>query len=89
MNASDLIPPDVVYHAKQVQELDRLTIAEEQAGIVLMKRAGQAIFSLVRRDWPTAKGLAIFCGSGNNGGDGSTCSESSAVNARDEKAIGT
>ncbi len=36
----------------------------------LMQRAGQAIFRCARTHWPEAAIWRIFCGSGNNGGDG-------------------
>ncbi len=35
-----------------------------------MTRAGQFVFDCIQQGFPTAKHLAIFCGSGNNGGDG-------------------
>lgn len=36
----------------------------------LMQRAGQAVFACARTHWPEAAIWRIFCGSGNNGGDG-------------------
>ncbi len=36
----------------------------------LMERAGQAVFIALRQRWPQARLLWIFCGRGNNGGDG-------------------
>ncbi|WP_026340968.1 NAD(P)H-hydrate dehydratase [Thioalkalivibrio sp. AKL10] len=36
----------------------------------LMERAGQALLTVVRRDWPQARRVGILCGPGNNGGDG-------------------
>lgn len=39
-------------------------------GIRLMHRAGRAAFDELRQRWPGAKSLTIFCGSGNNAGDG-------------------
>lgn len=36
----------------------------------LMQRAGVAVFTALKKYWPTAKTLAICCGTGNNGGDG-------------------
>ena len=63
--------PRALYRAEQVREFDRLAI--EQYGIpgeVLMGRAGQAAFQLLRQRWPDARRLAVLVGSGNNGGDG-------------------
>ncbi len=39
-------------------------------GYTLMQRAGQAAADLAIERWPARKTVAIFCGSGNNGGDG-------------------
>ncbi len=62
--------PSELYTAAQVRELDRIAIEEEGVpGIVLMKRAGRAAFDLIQQHWPAAP-LTIFCGTGNNGGDG-------------------
>lgn len=36
----------------------------------LMERAGAALDAHLQRDWPHAQRLWIFCGQGNNGGDG-------------------
>jgi len=55
----------------QVRELDRLAI--EEAGIpgyALMTRAGEACWTVLRTQWPAVRSLAVFCGAGNNGGDG-------------------
>jgi hydroxyethylthiazole kinase-like uncharacterized protein yjeF len=63
--------PYALYTAEQVRNLDRLTIEQYGiAGAELMERAGQGTFELMLERWPTVKQIAIFCGSGNNGGDG-------------------
>lgn len=64
------VPADL-YRADQVRRLDR-TLIERHAipGIVLMQRAGAAAFALLRARWPRARRVAVFCGPGNNGGDG-------------------
>ena len=36
----------------------------------LMQTAGQAAFALLQRQWPNARSIVVFCGGGNNGGDG-------------------
>ena len=35
-----------------------------------MRRAGQATFDHLRATWPHAKCIAVYCGTGNNAGDG-------------------
>ncbi|MEX1080398.1 MAG: NAD(P)H-hydrate dehydratase [Halofilum sp. (in: g-proteobacteria)] len=69
----------MLYTAAQVRELDRRAIEDlrvgaggdaEAAGYTLMRRAGAAAFRLLRLRWPGARSVAVFCGGGNNGGDG-------------------
>lgn len=69
MNASD--PRYALYTVDQVRALDRRAI--EVLGIPgfeLMRRAAAAALACLRRRWPQARRLAIWCGPGNNGGDG-------------------
>lgn len=62
---------DHLFSTKQARELDRRALAEHAvAGGELMERAGEAAFRLLRRQWPACDSLTVFCGSGNNGGDG-------------------
>ncbi|RMH08096.1 MAG: NAD(P)H-hydrate dehydratase [Nitrospirae bacterium] len=59
--------------AKQMQDLDRRTIEEAGVpGAVLMERAGTGVVSVLERTWgaPAGKVISVFCGKGNNGGDG-------------------
>lgn len=63
--------PRKIFSASQVRGLDRTAI--QVYGIPsyeLMCRAGQAALDVVRRRWPVAEQLTIFCGAGNNAGDG-------------------
>ncbi|NIB39328.1 NAD(P)H-hydrate dehydratase [Pseudomaricurvus alkylphenolicus] len=63
--------PTQLYLAEQVRELDRIAIEEHQvAGIRLMKRAGRAAFGALLDRWPETEQITVFCGAGNNGGDG-------------------
>jgi len=60
-----------LYTTAQVRELDRLAI--EEAGIpgyTLMTRAGEACWTVMRAQWPAVRSVVVFCGAGNNGGDG-------------------
>ncbi|HTV32015.1 MAG TPA: NAD(P)H-hydrate epimerase, partial [Methylocella sp.] len=61
--------PAVLLCNTEMAEADRLTIAGGVAGITLMEAAGAAVF------WEAIKlvpkeSIAVFCGPGNNGGDG-------------------
>lgn len=63
--------PQRLYTADQVRALDRVAIEGLGGdGYELMKRAGLAAYRLLRYRFPRARRLAVFCGSGNNGGDG-------------------
>ena len=60
-----------LYSAAQLRELDRRAI--EEAGIpgyTLMTRAGEACWAVINQCWPGSHALSVFCGAGNNGGDG-------------------
>lgn len=63
--------PKYLYTAEQTRELDRITIEEfEVSGTVLMERAGNVAYDILKQHWPEAKTFCIVCGTGNNGGDG-------------------
>ncbi len=60
-----------IYQTEEIREFERL--AQERFGItgqVMMQRAGKAAFDFMQRRWPQAQKIAVFCGGGNNGGDG-------------------
>lgn len=56
--------------ADQVRELDRRAIARDVDGFTLMRRASGTAWRWLKARWPGARNLTVFCGSGNNGGDG-------------------
>ncbi|MFL0801511.1 MAG: NAD(P)H-hydrate dehydratase [Agarilytica sp.] len=63
--------PRALYTCEQTRELDSLAISQaEIPGIVLMKRAGRSAFEQLLNKWPSVTYIAVFCGAGNNGGDG-------------------
>lgn len=63
--------PLTLYRADQVRELDRLAIEQyDIPGLVLMQRAAESAYSLLKQLWPDAHALLVVCGAGNNGGDG-------------------
>jgi len=60
-----------LYSAAQVRELDRRAIEDHGIpGYTLMQRAARAAWTAARYRWPNARSVAVFCGPGNNGGDG-------------------
>ena len=65
-----VICPAPLYTAEQVRALDKAAISGGTPGITLMRRAGGAIFDVIAECWPEVRSLSIWCGAGNNGGDG-------------------
>ena len=62
--------PEIVYLAEQVREMDRLAIEEHGIpGIDLMRKAGLSVFDTIRKYYPD-EDVTVFCGAGNNAGDG-------------------
>lgn len=68
--SAEIALPENLYRADQVRELDRLAIAGGIPGFDLMSRAGQAAFGYLQERWPEKAPIEVFCGGGNNGGDG-------------------
>lgn len=60
-----------LYTAQQSRELDRYAIDQlGMDGFGLMVAAGRATFDALLQRWPEVQTLHVFCGTGNNGGDG-------------------
>jgi NAD(P)H-hydrate epimerase len=60
-----------IFSAAQIREADRLTIEREPiASIDLMERAAASVLKELEFLYPVSSAFAIFCGPGNNGGDG-------------------
>ncbi len=60
-----------ILSAEQIRELDRYTIENEPvASIDLMERAASKVYQLLSRVIKTSEPVYVFCGMGNNGGDG-------------------
>jgi NAD(P)H-hydrate epimerase len=63
--------PIDVYSVAQVRDMDRIAIEVAGiAGYTLMQRAGAAALHALRQRWPAARALRVYCGLGNNAGDG-------------------
>ncbi len=68
--------PDTLYSAAQVRQLDALAIAQTMGGgYGLMRRAGKAAFRVLNSQFEDLGAITIFCGGGNNGGDGYVVAE--------------
>lgn len=60
-----------LYTSAQCRKLDRIAIVEHGIpGFELMLRAGRAAFDALVHRWPQARSVTVFCGKGNNAGDG-------------------
>jgi ADP-dependent NAD(P)H-hydrate dehydratase / NAD(P)H-hydrate epimerase len=60
-----------IYQTEQIRELELLARQRYAiAGNEMMIRAGHAAFNFLIKRWPNTKTIAVFCGAGNNGGDG-------------------
>jgi len=60
-----------IFTAEQIQKGDRYTIEHEPVlSIQLMERAAEACVNWISENCKNHRNFAIFCGSGNNGGDG-------------------
>src|SRR5260370_16700245 len=63
--------PMKIVSAAEMREIDRAT--SERFGVPsinLMENAGSAVAHFTLSDYPQAERVGIFCGKGNNGGDG-------------------
>lgn len=59
-----------LYTADQVRRIDRHAIDRLGiAGFILMERAAEAAYAVLRKRWPRARRIVLLAGSGNNGGD--------------------
>lgn len=59
-----------LYTAKQAYALDAAAIAAGTPALQLMKRAGRAAFNYLLGRFAAPELISVYCGSGNNGGDG-------------------
>lgn len=60
---------------EQMGKADQITIESGTDGFTLMEKAGRAVFDRVIASFPAADHVHVFCGPGNNGGDGYVVAE--------------
>ena len=60
----------LVCKTDQVRSLEEAAIASGRTAEALMETAGRAAFRALRQRWPRAHLITVYCGKGNNGGDG-------------------
>ena len=67
----DCPPADWLYTRAEMVALEKQLMQRHKIpAIRLMRRAAEAAFKLARHKHPNARRYMVFCGSGNNGGDG-------------------
>lgn len=67
----EMIKPIYLYSTAQLRDLEAYSIEHAiQSAWEMMNSAAAAAFLHLRRKWPDARRLLIFCGGGNNAGDG-------------------
>ncbi|HCA06420.1 NAD(P)H-hydrate dehydratase [Chryseobacterium sp.] len=60
-----------IFSAEQIRRWDAFTISHEPvSSIQLMERASEALAGWISENCKNHKKIALFCGNGNNGGDG-------------------
>lgn len=60
-----------LFHTSQIRECERIAIHDKDVSeSELMSIAGEAAFNALRQLFPSSNNLLVYCGSGNNAGDG-------------------
>jgi ADP-dependent NAD(P)H-hydrate dehydratase / NAD(P)H-hydrate epimerase len=59
-----------LHTSEQTRQIEQQAINSGISGYALMQRAASAALRVIRQRWPQRLELIVFCGSGNNGGDG-------------------
>lgn len=62
--------PNTLHTAEETRALDAALIANGISSIALMKKAARAALETLLAHWQNPACITVFCGSGNNGGDG-------------------
>ncbi|MBC8226272.1 MAG: NAD(P)H-hydrate dehydratase [Gammaproteobacteria bacterium] len=65
------ISENFIFSAEEVSSIDSLATNDENiSGFLLMRRAAEFSFDLTLKKYPNTKSFLVFCGTGNNAGDG-------------------
>ncbi|MEG0776627.1 MAG: NAD(P)H-hydrate epimerase [Raoultibacter sp.] len=70
---ADALNREAVLDVSEIARLERMIAEDDTSLPILMKRAGHTITETVRRIYPDPSPVTVFCGAGNNGGDGWVC----------------
>lgn len=76
--------PTAIYNTVQIRQLEKLAYQEcKLTEDELMERAGLAAYEALITRWPEANRILVFCGNGNNGGDGYVLARIAAENKKE------
>jgi NAD(P)H-hydrate epimerase len=73
--------------AAEMREIDRITIEERVCRRGAHGHAGKAVADCINTSHPNASRIALFCGRGNNGGDGFVAAYWLAASSRDVRVF--
>jgi NAD(P)H-hydrate epimerase len=79
-----------VFTFTEIRDIEKQIIEKENfPSIVLMENAGKNSFDIIKREFPelTSRQLFIFCGKGNNAGDGYTLARHLSINNIDFRVV--
>lgn len=63
--------PHYSWCSEQIRLMEQQLVSSHKITLYqLMQQAGEAVFHVIKTCWPAVRHLWIFCGKGNNGGDG-------------------
>lgn len=69
-----------LYLVRQIRVLEALAMKEYNISEeILMERAGKFALDTLQKKWPSAKHVVVFCGNGNNAGDGYVLARLAAI----------
>lgn len=61
---------NLLYTTEQIRQLEQAAVKQGITGDIMMQKAGTAVLQVITKHWPNASSIIVFCGAGNNGGDG-------------------
>ncbi len=79
---------EFLYSTEEIRRLDKLAVEVDKVpSLVLMKRAGKSAFNFILQKYPKVSSLVLFCGAGNNAGDGFIIAGLAASRGIDVKVV--
>ncbi len=79
--------PEILLTPIEMARVDAAAIHSGISGFALMLRAGEAVAACALRHYPAARRFTVFCGPGNNGGDGYVAASALARSGADVRVL--